>query len=142
EALKRRISILEEFPGERFESIVVQWDRFRPSVFVQLRRDPREPIQFPGKRPTVAGNDALPADQPSALDLPLRNFVDAATGKLFEREAFNADILFSVNAFTVLQPEPDLVLPPQALWDCRGEALNALSVSDMAGIERVAGISL
>ena len=132
--LRRRTHVLEEFPEPRLEAIVVQWEAFRPTVLVQLKHDLSEPIQFPGLRPQMAGNENLPRDRPSALDLPLLDFVDASTGLLYGREAYNADILFSQKAFSLVQPEPDLVLPIDHLWECRTEALSAIGVSDAEGI--------
>jgi len=132
--IKRRFGILEEFPDSRFEAIIVQWDKFRPTVLIQLNRSPEEPIQFPKKRPAIPGNMDLPTDRPFALDFPLNDFVDASTGAVFGKEAFRADILLSARAFTVIQPEPDLVLPADALWECRQEALNASQLQDAQGI--------
>lgn len=134
-AIRRRLHVLEEFPEPRLEAVIVQWEHFRPTVLVQLKREPTEPIQFPGLRPQIPGNDQLPKDKPSALDLPLLDFVDAATGLIYGREAFNADVLFSQRAFSCLQPEPDLVLPLDMLWECRTEALNAIGVPDEKGIQ-------
>lgn len=134
--LKRRAHVLEEFPEPNLEAIVVQWETFRPTVLVQLKRDPSEPVQFPGLRPKIPGNETLPRDRPSALDLPLRDFVDASTGLIFGREAYNADILFSQRAFSVLQPEPDLVMPAEMLWECRSEALSSIGVPDAEGISQ------
>src|SRR5580700_3973475 len=85
---KRRMHVLEEFPEPRLEAVVVQWDICRPTVLVQLLRDPAEPVQVRGVRP-------------SALDLPLLDFVDAATGRIFGREAYDADIVFSQRAFSL-----------------------------------------
>jgi hypothetical protein len=130
--LRRRTHVLEEFPEQPFEAVIVQWSRCCPTVLIQLKRDPSEPIQFPGLRPQVPGNDALDRKQLSALDRPLMDFVDAATGKIYGREAYNADILFSQRAFSVMQPEPDLVLPIE-MWECRTEALNAIGVRDAEG---------
>ena len=48
----------------------------------------------------------------------------------FIEEAFFADIVFSARAFALLQPEPDLVLPAQDLWEARAEALSALKLPD------------
>src|SRR4051812_27887835 len=76
--VRRRTHVLEEFPEPSLEAIIVQWDAFRPTVLVQLKRDPTEPVQFPGLRPQIPGNEALPKDRPSALDRPLLDFVDAA----------------------------------------------------------------
>ena len=132
-AIRRRTHVLVEFPDPLLEAVIVQWETFRPTVLVQLKRDPSEPLQFPGKRPDVAGNAELPRDRPSALDLPLLDFVDASTGRIYGREAFNADILFSQRAFSLFQPEPDLVMPPDQLWECRTEALNAIGVRDVEG---------
>lgn len=131
--LKRRTHVLEEFPEPNLEAIVIQWESFRPTVLVQLKREPSEPIQFPGLRPQIAGNADLPRGGISALDLPLHDFIDASTGLVFGREAFNADILFSQRAFAVLQPEPDLVMPIDQLWECRTEALNSIGVRDAEG---------
>jgi hypothetical protein len=132
-ALKRRTHVLEEFPEPQLEAIVIQWDRFRPTVLVQLKRSPDEPVQFPGLRPQIPGNADLPRGGPSALDRPLLDFVDASTGRVYGREAFNADILFSQRAFSLLQPEPDLVMPIDQLWECRTEALNSIGVRDFEG---------
>lgn len=132
--IKRRVSVLTGFPDDRFEAVVVQWESFRPSVFLQLRTDPYEPIQFPGKRPHIPGNLEMPLDRPFALDYPLQDFVDPTTGLIFGREAFNADLLFSMRAFNLIQPEPDLVLPAEAMWECRTEALNGIGVPDEPGI--------
>lgn len=126
--------MLEEFPEARLEAVIVQWESLRPTVLVQLRRDAREPVQFPGLRPQIPGNESLPRDRASALDLPLHDFVDAATGRVFGREAYNADILFSQRAFALLQPEPDLVMPIEQLWECRTEALNAIGARDAEGL--------
>lgn len=129
----RRTHVLVEFPEPALEAIIVQWDRFRPTVLVQLKRDPREPLQFPGKRPDVPGNAEQSPDRPSALDYPLDDFIDPTTGRAFGRAACEADILFSQRAFALLQPEPDLVLPPEVLWECRTEALQSIGVPDMEG---------
>ena len=130
QTLKRRVSILEEFPELPLEAIVVQWNLFRPTVLIQLKKDPSEPVQFPGKRPEVPGNADLPKDQPSALDLPLTGFIDPVSGQAFGKEAFNADLLFSHRVFSMMQPEPDLVLPVEALVECRSTALEYLKIAD------------
>jgi hypothetical protein len=125
---RRKTHVLEEFPHPRLECVVVEWRGAAPTVLVQVLRDPAEPVQFPGLRPAVPGNDRLSRDLPSALDRPLVDFVDAATGRVFGRPAYTADIVFSQRAFSLLQPEPDLVLPAQDLWECRAEALAALKI--------------
>jgi hypothetical protein len=127
---RRRIHILEDFPDEHLESVIVQWENLPPTVLVQLKRNPKEPLQFPGKRPDVPGNAELPKDQALAIDRPLLDFVDPLSGRIFGRMAFEADIVFSQRAFISLQPEPDLVLPPEALWECRTEALRGIRVAD------------
>jgi len=134
--LARKVSILVEFPTETLEAIVVQWETCRPTVLVQLKRDPKEPLQFPGKRADVPGNSEMRSDHPlsATLDFHLHSFLDPASGRVFGREAFNADLVFSARAFSHLQPEPDLVLPETDLWECRLEALNALQISDVPGI--------
>ena len=136
EGHRRRLHILVAFPDERFESVIAQWEHFRPTVFIQLKYDPTEPLQFPKMRPQIPGNTDLPADLPLEIDHKPVNFVDPTTGQLFEGEAFNADILFSKNAFAVIQPEPDLVLPPDPLWECRREALSGSSIADQPGLSR------
>ena len=131
--LKRRLHILVAFPDERFETVVVQWEQFRPTLFVQLKYSPTEPLQFPKLRPNVPGNADLPDGLPLEFDHKMVNFVDPMTGMLFDGEPFNADILFSKNAFTAVQPEPDMVMPPDSLWECRGEALSVSKIEDVVG---------
>lgn len=127
---RRRISILEDFPDEHLESVILQWENLPPTVLVQLKKNPQEPLQFPGKRLDIPGNADLPKDQPLAVDRPLLDFVDPLTGRIFGKMAYEADILFSQRAFIMLQPEPDLVLPPEALWECRTEALIGIRIAD------------
>ncbi|MFL5814063.1 MAG: hypothetical protein ACJ763_10845 [Bdellovibrionia bacterium] len=127
---RRRISILVDFPEEHLESVIIQWENLPPTVLVQLKKNPQEPLQFPGKRLDIPGNDELPKDQPLAVDRPLLDFVDPLSGRIFGRMAYEADILFSQRAFITLQPEPDLVLPPEPLWECRTEALRAIGAAD------------
>jgi len=129
---RRRISILEEFPDEHLEAVIIQWETLPPTVLVQLKKSSQEPIQFPGKRLDIPGNAEMPKDQPLAVDRPLLDFVDPLSGRTFGRMAYEADILFSKRAFLTLQPGPDLVLPPEPLWECRTEALRAVSVADAA----------
>lgn len=119
-ALKRRAHVLLEFPDPRLESVVIQWDRFPPTVLVQLKQNEREPVQFTGQKAP-------------ALDYPLHDFVDAAHGRVFGKAAHEADILFSSRAFDLVQPEPDLFLPAQDLWEARVEAIQALGLRDEAG---------
>jgi hypothetical protein len=88
--IKKRMHVLEGFPDAQLEAVVVQWEIFRPTVLVQLKRNPSEPAQFPGKRAEIPGNAELPADKPLVIDLPLLDFVDPATGLIFGREALAA----------------------------------------------------
>lgn len=134
---KRRLHILVAFPDERFETIVVQWEHFRPTLLVQLKYSATEPLQFPKLRPNVPGNADLPDGLPLEIDHKMVNFVDPMTGLLFEGEAFNADILFSKNAFATVQPEPDMVMPAESVWECRNEALSVSKIGDSAGLGRV-----
>jgi hypothetical protein len=129
--LRKKIHILVEFPHPELESVVVEWERMSPSIFVQVKRSVDEPLQFPGKRDDW--EQAKPAihQEPAELSGVLRNFIDPATGLRFSDHAFNADIVFSSRAFSLLQPEPDLVLPAQSLWECRAEALAELKIRDM-----------
>lgn len=124
------MSVLVDFPEEHLEAVIVQWENLLPTVLIQLKKSPEEPIQFPGKRLDIPGNADLPKDMPLAIDRPLLDFVDPLTSRIFGRMAYEADILFSQRAFISLQPEPDLVLPPELLWECRTEALRAISVAD------------
>lgn len=121
ESFRRKVHLLSKFPDSRFEAVVVQWSIARPTVFLQFKEDLLEPLQV---RATVS---------PFApLDHPLKGFVDPATGKLYSGMAYQADILFSERVFSLLQPEPDLVLPAEALWECRTEALVGLQIADEA----------
>jgi hypothetical protein len=131
--VRRRISVLVEFPDPALESVVIQWETHRPTVLIQMKSDPMEPVQFPGKRLEIPGNSELSQNQPLAIDRLLQGFVDPASGRLFESMAHQADILFSIRSFTAVQPEPDLVLPDSSLWECRAEALRALHLNDEAG---------
>jgi hypothetical protein len=131
--IKRRLHVLVEFPEPNLEAVIVQWETQRPTVLIQLCRNASEPIQFPGMRPDIPGNAELSKDIPQALDFPLHDFIDPVTSLVFGKEAYNADILFSARAFSILQPEPDLVLPPDPLWECRTEALNSIGVRDAEG---------
>lgn len=117
--------------------IAVQWDTLPPTVLVQLKYDPYEPLQFPGKRPSVPGNSELASLALDPLDAPLSQFVDPLTGLLFEKEAWRADILFSHRSLELLQPEPGMVLPEEAMAECRTEALRALSIAEAPGIAKV-----
>ena len=134
---KKRVSILAAFPEERLEVVVVQWDSLAPTVLVQLKYDPYEPLQFPGKRPSVPGNSELAPLSFDPLDVPLSQFVDPLTGLLFEKEAWRGDILFSHRSLEFLQPEPGLVLPADSMAECRTEALRALGIADGPGIGKV-----
>jgi hypothetical protein len=129
-ALRRKVHILVEFPHPELESVVVEWENTPPSIFVQLKRTCDEPLQFPGKR--ADWDQAKPAvhEEPAELSGVLKNFIDPATGLRFSDYAFNVDIVFSSRAFSLLQPEPDLVLPAQSLWECRAEALAELKIRD------------
>ncbi len=138
---QKRISILVAFPDERLEVVVVQWDRQAPTVLVQLKYDPYEPIQFPGKRPQVPGNESQAPLSFDPLDVPLSQFLNPLTGLLFEKEAWRADILFSHRSMDLLQPEPGLVLPEDSMAECRTEALRALGIPDEPGIVRMSAVS-
>ena len=150
EGSRRRVSILVEFPEERLETVIVQWESIRPTALVQLKRNPQEPIQFlPGIRKDML-ESALQEQAPArsaeegaskqenpppsrlapALDSPLQDFVDPCTGKIFGKEAYLADLVVSANAYSLLQPEPDLVLEGQTVWEARAEALRALGILD------------
>jgi hypothetical protein len=132
---RRRTSILVEFPDPPLEAIVLQWEfHYRPTVLIQLKRDLREPVQFPGKRPEIPGNLELPPEQGMALQRPLVDFLDPSTGLIFGRSAFEGDLLMSKRAFTLLQPSPDLVLPLESLIECRTEALRALLIPDIQDV--------
>ena len=132
---KRRISILVEFPDPTLESIVIQWESRRPTLLVQVKKDSNEPVQFPGKRLDIPGNaEFVPDGKPISIDVPLKGFIDPSSGRLFEKMAQEADILFSIRSFQALQPEPDLVLPDRSLWECRAEALQALQIVDQPGL--------
>ena len=128
--VKKRCHVLVEFPHPELEAVVVQWQIFRPTVFIQLKRNSEEPLQFPGKRTDMSTNSDLPAGLPAELDQRLKNFINPVNGQPFTDEAFNADIVFSARSFQLLQPEPDLVLPLESLWECRAEALGALNLED------------
>lgn len=130
----RKASILVAYPDDRFEAVVVQWEYLPPTVLIQLKTHPKEPIQFPGLRPHIPGNVDLPKGQSSALDSILADFVDPTTGLVFAKEAWLADLLFSANAFSALQPEPDLVLPADPMWECRREGLVGARVADRPGL--------
>lgn len=121
---RRRISILVEYPDERFESVVIQWEKSPPTILIQLARNTTEPLHFAGTPPVI----------PKSIDLPLNDFIDPCSAKVFGKMAEEADVLFSARAFSVIQPEPDLVLPPEAIWECRTEALRALSIADQVGV--------
>jgi hypothetical protein len=120
---RRRLHLLLEFPDPRLESVVIQWETFLPTVLIQLKQ-----VEGELGSPTRAKKTRLPA-----LDSPLLDFVDPSTGMIFGREAFRADLLMSGEAFSLFQPEPDLVLPIAALDECRTEALRALGISDELG---------
>lgn len=126
----RRCHVLVEFPHPALESVVVQWENFPPTVLVQLKRDTREPLQFLGKRSDVPGYADMPKADPPELEQKLTNFIHPGTREPFMDFPWLADIVFSARAFSLLQPEPDLVLPVDSLWECRAEALSALHLED------------
>jgi hypothetical protein len=128
--LRKKIHILVEFPHPELESVVVEWENMPPSIFVQVKRNAEEPLQFPGKRADWEQEKPLTPFEPAELSGVLRNFIDPATGLRFSNFAFNVDIVFSSRAFSLLQPEPDLVLPAQSLWECRAEALAEMKIRD------------
>jgi hypothetical protein len=127
---RRRCHILVEFPHPELEAVVVQWASYLPTVLVQLKRSTQEPLQFYGKRSDVPGYAEMPKADPAELSQKLRNFINPVTGTPFTDFAYLADVVFSARAFTLLQPEPDLVLPAESLWECRQEALSALQLKD------------
>lgn len=129
EPSKKKVSILVEFPDPHLEAVIVQWEGYPPSVLVQLKKNPDEPLQFQKRKDMAAG------ERPeTVIDLPLQDFIDPTNGLIFGKNAFLADILFSMKAFLSIQPEPDLVLPVDSLWECRAEALRAMSIADQTGI--------
>ncbi len=138
---QKRVSILAAFPDERLEVIVVQWDTQPPTALLQIKYDPYEPIQFPGKRPQIPGNDSAPPLAFDPLDIPLSQFLNPLTGLLFEKEAWRADLLFSHRSMDLVQPEPGMVLPESAMAELRTEALRALGVPDQPGIARYSSSS-
>jgi hypothetical protein len=130
---RRRCHVLVEFPHPDLETVVVEWENQRPTLFIQLKRNAQEPLQFIGKRTDIEGQTAgapTPKSDPAELSQQLRNFLNPSTAQPFTEFAWLADIVFSVRAFTLLQPEPDAVLPAQSLWECRAEALGALKLND------------
>jgi hypothetical protein len=129
-SLRKKIHILVEFPHPELESIVVEWENMAPSIFVQVKRNSDEPLQFPGKRADWEQEKPAVSKEPAELSGILKNFIDPATGLRFSDYAFNVDIVFSARAFSLLQPEPDLVLPAQSLWECRAEALAEMKIRD------------
>jgi hypothetical protein len=128
DSVQKKCHILVEFPHPELECVIVQWELFNPTLFIQLKKNPKEPLQF-----TVSDGKV---HYPAELDGKLQNFIDPATGRTFIDEAYKADIVFSARAFSLLQPEPDLVLPAQALWECRAEALSEMKVADAPLIKR------
>ena len=122
-----------EFPHPELETVVVEWENQRPTLFIQLKRNTQEPLQFPGKRADIEAEPLDPKavkSDPAELSQQLRNFMDPSSAQPFSEYAWLADIVFSARAFTFLQPEADAVLPAQALWECRAEALSALNLND------------
>jgi hypothetical protein len=129
-SLRKKIHILVEFPHPELESVVIEWENMPPSIFVQVKRNVEEPLQFPGKRADWEQAKPSASTEPTELSGVLKNFIDPATGLRFSDYAFNVDIVFSSRAFSLLQPEPDLVLPAQSLWECRAEALAEMKIRD------------
>jgi hypothetical protein len=127
---RRKCHLLVEFPHPELESIIVQWEGYRPTVLVQLKRNTTEPLQFYGLRADVPGYAEMAKSFPPELERKLVNFLDPSSGLPYKDFAYLADIVFSARAFTHLQPEPDLVLPMDSLWECRAEALEALHLPD------------
>lgn len=127
---RRRSHVLVEFPHPELEAVVIQWEGYLPTVLIQLKRNKDEPLQFYGKRSDIPGYAEMPKSDPPELDQKLKNFIDPATGIPFADYPYRADIVFSARAFSLLQPEPDLILPADSLWECRQEALGALHLND------------
>lgn len=128
---RRKCHVLVEFPHPELESVIVEWEIYPPTALIQLKRDTREPLQFYGKRSDIPGYADMPKKDPPELEQKLRNFLDPATGQPFIDYPWLADVVISARAFTFLQPEPDLVLPADALWEARAEALSALKLQDL-----------
>jgi hypothetical protein len=117
---KKKVSILVEFPDPHLET-----------VLVQLKQNIEEPLRFPNRKDVP--EYPVAEKPPFAIDLPLQDFVDPANGLIFGKYAYLADIVFSMKAFLSMQPEPDLVLPAESLWECRAEALRAMNLADEPG---------
>jgi hypothetical protein len=101
-SLRKKIHILVEFPHPELESVVIEWENMPPSIFVQVKRNVEEPLQFPGKRADWEQAKPSASTEPTELSGVLKNFIDPATGLRFSDYAFNVDItsVFSPSART------------------------------------------
>ncbi|MCM0605833.1 MAG: hypothetical protein KA715_07050 [Xanthomonadaceae bacterium] len=133
QTLKHRDHVLVEFPDERFEAVVFQWDHTRPTVVVQLKLDAEEPIQFPKKRPKQAGNAEMPDNRYPVLTAQVPGVVNPMKAVGYADPLYRADLVFSERAFRVLQPEDGYVIPLDNLAELRGEAIKALGLTDQPG---------
>lgn len=133
EVLKHRDHVLVEFPDERFEAVVFQWDHTRPTVIVQLKLDANEPIQFPKKRPKMPGNESMSDDRYPKLTAAVADIVNPIRAMDYRDPLYRADLVFSRRAFEKLQPETGYVIPLENLSELRAEALSALKLMDQPG---------
>lgn len=133
EILKHRDHVLVEFPDERFEAVVFQWDHTRPTVLVQLKLDASEPVQFPKKRPKQPGNDLMSDDRYPVLTAPVPGVINPIRAQGYTDPLYRADLVFSERAFRMLQPQEGYVIPLDNLAELRGEAISALGLKDQAG---------
>ena len=139
--MKLRFSILAGFPEDAIEAIVVQWEKLEPTVLLQLKYDPLEPLQFPGERAQVQTPEGvLPAREQVRGNVA--GALDPATGRPYERFFWEADILISQRAFDQFRPDPNAVLPAQMMWELRDEVLRQLHIPDRPGTSRIQSGSL
>lgn len=138
ESMRLRVSILAAYPEDDLETVVIQWEKLEPTLLVQLKYDPLEPLQFPGERKQVtAPESALPAREAVRGVVP--DVLDPSTSKPFLRPFREADILISKRAFARFQPHEGAVMPAQMLWEMRDEILRQLHLPDQPGTTSVQG---
>lgn len=135
--LKHRDHVLVEFPDERFEAVVFQWDSTRPTIVIQMKLDDSEPIQFPGLRPKQPGNSEMSKDRYPKLEYAVEGLVNPIKAATFMQPLYRADLIFSRRAFETVQPKPGYVIPMQSLIELRTAVLEALKLDDAPGFERV-----
>lgn len=133
ETLRHRDHVLVEFPDERFEAVVFQWDHTRPTVLVQLKLDADEPVQFPKKRPKQPGNAEMSEDRYPVLTAPVPGVVNPIRAEDYKSPLYRGDLVFSRRAFSMLQPETGYVIPLENLSELRSEAIGALGLKDQPG---------